>query len=162
MNNPAANTTQARGGARLGSVGGTIHQFVTFYLNGELLGINILKVQEIQLPQPITPVPRAQRNILGLISLRGQVVTLSDLRFRLGMKLSEPIAKPYHIVVNTSDTIACLLVDEIGDVIDVPQEKLVAPPESVKEIDADFLDGIYQFKGGILSVLNVNTVLEIE
>lgn len=138
-----------------------MHQFVTFTLNGELFGVDILQAQEIQMPQPITPVPRAPRMVLGLISLRGHVVPLVDLRYKLGMDLSKPIRKPYHIVVTTPDTIAAFLVDEIGDVIDVPSEKFVAPPDSVKAIDKRFLKGVYQLKKGILSILNMDTVLEV-
>lgn len=160
MNSPDTQKSLPTGEGPRADFGESIHQFVTFSLNREFFGINILKVQEIQLPQPITPVPRAPRQILGLISLRGHVVPLIDLRYRLGMELEQPISNPYHIVVTTTDAIACLLVDEIGDVIDVPNDKFVAPPESVRALDASFLDGVYQLKQGILSILNVDTVLE--
>lgn len=161
MNNSSASKVQLKGQGRRPALGGGIHQFVTFTLNNELFGINILKVQEIQLPQPITPVPRAPRQILGLISLRGHVVTVINLRLQLGMDLRPPISNPYHIVITTVGTIACILVDEIGEVIDVPNEKFVAPPESVRATDARFLEGVYQMKQGILSVLNVDAIFEI-
>lgn len=140
--------------------GGRVLQFATFYLNGELLGLNILKVQEIQQPQAITPVPLAPEHIMGLISLRGQIVTLIDLRKRLGMDTSQPIQHPYHIVVNTNNTIACFEVDDIGDVIDVPREEFVAPPDSVRAMDARFLEGVFPLEHEILVVLNVDAVLE--
>ncbi len=141
-------------------IGGEILQFATFYLNGEMLGLNILKVQEIQQPQLITPVPLAPDHIMGLISLRGHIVTLIDLRKRLGMDISKPIKHPYHIVVNTQNTIACFEVDEIGDVVDVPVEEFVPPPESVRAIDARFLEGVYPLENRILAILNVDVVLE--
>lgn len=144
------------------NTGGKILQFATFYLNGELLGLNILQVQEIQQPQTITPVPTAPEQFLGLISLRGQIVPLIDLRTRLGMDVSEPIRQPYHIVVSTSYAIASLEVDKIGDVVDVPSQEFMPPPESVRAIDAKFLDGVYPLENEILTVLNVDAVLETE
>lgn len=134
-------------------------QFATFRLNAELFGINILQVQEIQLPQPVTPVPRAADHIMGLISLRGQIVTLVDLRKRLGMDQLKPLENPYHIVVRTPQTFACLEVGEIGDVINVPNEDFRPPPESVRAVDRKFLDGVYSMPNGILSILKINEVL---
>ena len=139
---------------------GGVLQFATFHLNSELFGINILQVQEIQLPQMVTPVPRGPSHVMGLISLRGQIVTLVDLRKRLGMDESQLIEKPYHIVVKTSSNTACLEVGEIGDVINVPVEEFLAPPESVNEVDRKFLEGVYSIPTGILTILKISVVLE--
>ena len=137
-----------------------VQQFATFHLNDELFGINILKVQEIQLPQAVTPVPRAPAYILGLISLRGQIVTLIDLRRRLQMKMDQPIANPYHVVVRTQSTVACFEVGAIGDVINVPHEDFRAAPDSVRAVDKRFLEGVYRMEKRVLSVLRVDEVLE--
>ena len=147
-------------GGNLATMVDEILQFATFNLNGELLGLNILQVQEIQRPQPITPVPLAPPHILGLISLRGQIVTLIDLRTRLGMDTSQPIKHPYHIVVNVQNSIASFEVDQIGDVIDVPVDKFEPPPDSVKAIDAKFLEGVFPLEDKILAVLKVELILE--
>lgn len=141
---------------------GKILQFATFKLNGELLGLNILQVQEIQQPQPITPVPLAPEHVLGLISLRGQIVPLINLRKRLGMDTSEPIANPYHIVVHTPYATASFEIDDIRDVVDVPEEDFAPPPESVKAIDARFLEGVYPLGNEILTVLKLDVVLGSE
>lgn len=141
------------------TLSGDVLQFATFHLNSELFGINILQVQEIQLPQPVTAVPRAASHIMGLISLRGQIVTLVDLRKRLRMDESQPIEHPYHIVVKTPSNMACLEVGKIGDVIDVPVDEFRAPPESVHEVDRKFLEGVYSMPEGILTVLKISEVL---
>lgn len=156
----AKSNGQAAGNGGLAGAQDDILQFATFYLNGELLGLNILQVQEIQQPQPVTPVPLSQPHILGLISLRGQVVPLLDLRTRLGMDTSEPIGEPYHVVVNTAHGNASFEVDKIGDVIDVPRNEPVPPAESVKVIDAKFLEGVYKLEDEILVVLNLTAVME--
>ena len=152
--------TAPRASGQTGQMAENILQFASFYLNGELLGLNILQVQEIQQPQHITPVPLALPHIMGLISLRGQIVPLIDLRARLGMDTRQPLHNPYHIVVNTQATIASFEVDDIGDVIDVPVQDFAPPPESVRAIDAKFLEGVYPLEREILTVLNVDAVLE--
>ncbi len=159
--NPAPETVASQGNSpRAQQLAGDTLQFTTFHLNSEIFGLNILEVQEIQLPQDITPVPRSQAHILGLISLRGNIVTLIDLRRRLGMDCSRPIEDPYHIVVNTPYTIASFEVEEIGDVIDVAPEEFLPPPESVRAVDARFLAGVFSWNHKIVAVLNVDAVLE--
>lgn len=134
-------------------------QLATFHLNSELFGINILQVQEIQLPKSVTPVPRGPSHVRGLISLRGQIVPLVDLRRRLRMDESQKIENPYHIVVKTPSTMACLEVGKIGDVINVPVDEFRAPPESVHEVDRKFLEGVYSMPSGILTILKISEVL---
>ena len=145
---------------RISTLGADIYQFATFYLNSELFGINILMVQEIQQPQETTPVPLAPDYILGLISLRGNIVPLIDLRRKLGMNDSQPLRNPYHLVVRTAAVTACFEVDDIGDVLDVPMAKFMPPPDSVKTVDAKFLEGVFPMSKQILSVLNVIEILE--
>ena len=156
QNKEAATTRDGQ----LGAMAENILQFATFYLNGELLGLNILQVQEIQQPQSITPVPLAPDYVMGLISLRGQIVPLIDLRTRLGMDTGVSIEHPYHIVVNTPHAIASFEVDNIGDVVDVPAQDFMPPPDSVRAIDAKFLEGVYPMEHEILTVLNVDVVLD--
>ena len=135
-------------------------QFATFYLESELFGINILQVQEILLKQNITLVPLAEDYILGLIGLRGQIVTAIDLKRRLGKATTRSVADPYQIVVQTAGLIASFQVDRVGDVIEVSAEKVAPPPESIETIEARFLEGVYPLETEILSILNVEAVLE--
>lgn len=160
----AEQATQASGSApgrpiAAKGAAGDVLQFATFHLNDELFGIDILEVQEIQLPQPVTPVPRAPEHVLGLISLRGQIVTLIDLRRRLRMDTEQPVAKPYHVVVRTGHGVACFEVGQIGDVVNVPPEEYRQAPDSVRAVDKRFLEGVYPMSNGVLSVLNVPEVL---
>jgi purine-binding chemotaxis protein CheW len=76
------------------------------------------------------------------------------------MDTSEPIKNRYHIVVNTQHVIASFEVDDIGDVVDVPVEEFVPPPDSVRAIDAKFLEGVFPLENEILTVLNVDVVLD--
>ena len=136
-------------------------QFATFYLGSELFGINILQVQEILRNQTITPVPLADDFILGLIGLRGQIVTAIDLKRRLGMQLDDGSEAAHQIVVTASDSIASLQVDRIGDVLEIDAQQLQPAPDSLKDIDTRFLEGVTMLKQDILAVLNISAVLEV-
>ena len=148
------------GNGVISSLDSEILQFSTFFLNNEMFGLNILDVQEIQMPQPITPIPTAPAHILGLISLRGQIVTLVELRKRLNMPTTVPHKSPYHIVVKAGASLACLEVGAIGDVINVPRAHLRKPPDSVTTVNKKFLAGVYQMKNRILTILKAQEILE--
>ena len=101
-------------------------QYCTFFLNNLHFGINIKQVQEVIRTPEITPVPLAPIDICGLINLRGQVVTAIDLQSRLGMghglqipvknlELNEDFLS-YNIIIESSNELASLLVDDIGDI----------------------------------------------
>src|SRR5215831_18399742 len=97
-------------------------QYCTFYVAGHYFGLDVLKVQEIIRYQEMTRVPLAPPVVRGLINLRGQIVTAIDLRRRLELKERPADQFPVNVVVQTEDGPFSLLVDEIGDVINVSQE----------------------------------------
>ncbi|MDH4122341.1 MAG: chemotaxis protein CheW [Deltaproteobacteria bacterium] len=134
-------------------------QFATFYLDKELFGINILQVQEILMHQRVTPVPLADAFVLGLISIRGQIVTAVDLRRRIGIATQRAATKAYHIVVKSQDAVASLEVDRIGEVMAISAKDLEPPPDTLKGIDPRFLEGMYPLKHEILAVLNIDQIL---
>jgi len=133
-------------------------QFATFYLDGELFGINILQVQEILMQTKITVVPLAPAFVLGLISLRGQIVTAINLKSKLGITNASQGDSKY-IVIKTGHTIASMQVDEIGEVLEIPAEGLEPPSESIKGIDIRMLEGVYPLKHEILAVLNIENLM---
>src|SRR5215468_5832430 len=107
-------------------------QYCTFYLDGYYFGLDVLKVQEIIRYQEMTRVPLAPPVVRGLINLRGQIVTAIDLRRRLELPDRADDQLPINVVVQTDDGAVSLLVDEIGDVLAVPEEAFERPPETLK------------------------------
>lgn len=97
-------------------------QFCTFYLDGHFFGVPVQQVQEVIRYQEMTRVPLVPLVIRGLINLRGQIVTAIDLRRRLGMTERPAGQRPMNVVVRTVDGALSLLVDEIGDVIEVEEK----------------------------------------
>jgi purine-binding chemotaxis protein CheW len=135
-------------------------QFATFYLNNELFGIPILQVQEILLNQKVTPVPLAPDHVMGLIGLRGQIVTAVNLKKRVGLGEVTSVEEPYHLVVSHNGSVASLEVDSVGDVLELPSAKFEKPPESLEGIDAAFLEGVFMLEDRILGIIDVPAVLE--
>src|SRR4051812_45894781 len=105
-------------------------QFCTFYLDHLLFGVELQGVQEVVRTLEMTRVPLAPQVVRGLINLRGQIVTAVDLRLRLGE--SARCASPMNVVVRSKDGPVTLLVDEIGDVVEVQEETFEPPPETLR------------------------------
>jgi purine-binding chemotaxis protein CheW len=106
-------------------------QFATFYLGDLFFGVEVRQVQEVIRFQEMTPVPLAPSVIQGLINLRGQIVTAIDLRRRLELPERPADELPMNVVVRTIDGAVSLLVDEIGDVLEVSSDGFERPPETV-------------------------------
>src|SRR5262249_4563886 len=108
------------------------HQYCTFFLDGHYFGIDVLRVQEVIRFQQMTRVPLAPSVVRGLINLRGQIVMGIDLRRRLDLKDRPAEQLPVNVVVKTDDGAISLLVDEIGDVVEVAEKHFELPPETLR------------------------------
>src|SRR5262245_10905596 len=106
-------------------------QYCTFYLDDQCFGLDVLVVQEIVRSQPMTRVPLAHPMVRGLINLRGQIVTAIDLRRRLDMPPRDDDREPVNVVLQSDDGAVALLVDEIGEVLDVSDEQFEQPPATL-------------------------------
>ncbi len=135
--------------------------YCTFYLDRLFLGIDVLKVQEILLYQEMTPVPLAHPVISGLINLRGQVVTAMDLRLRLGLTERDPEQLPMNVIVQTKGDTVSLLVDEIGDVVEVQDSAFEPPPETIKGAIRELIDGVYKLDGQLLLVVDAEKTMDL-
>ena len=137
-------------------------QFCTFYLGPLLYGVEVLKIQEVLRYQEITEVPLAPEVIRGLLNLRGSIVATLDLRRRFGMPPLEGSALPTNVVSQTSTGLISLLVDRIGDVVEVDQESYEASPETLAGESRELIEGVYKLPSGLLMVLNVERALDLE
>jgi purine-binding chemotaxis protein CheW len=131
------------------------HQYCTFYLDGHYFGLDVLKVQEIIRFQQMTRVPLAPPVVRGLINLRGQIVTAIDLRRRLELPDRPANQWPLNVVVQTDDGAVSLLVDEIGDVLEVPETLFERPPETLQGTARELIRGAYKLPDGLLLILDI-------
>lgn len=137
-------------------------RFATFHVGEMMFGIGVERVQEVVRFQEITPVPLAPPVIRGLMNLRGQLVTAIDTRVRLNVEAPPSDRPPMNMVIRAADGAVSLLVDEIGDVIEVSEENFEPPPENLPQRHRELLDGIYKLEGKLLLILSPDRVLERE
>jgi purine-binding chemotaxis protein CheW len=141
--------------------GQSSRQFATFFVDGLFFGIDVLQVQEVLRYQEMTRVPLAQEVIEGLINLRGQIVTAVDMRRRLKLKPRADGRTPMNTVVRTAEGAISLLVDEIGDVVEVEAEDFESPPDNIDAAARELLRGVYKLKDRLLLVLNAEKTVDI-
>lgn len=134
----------------------------TFYLNHILYGIEIEHVQEVGQLTTIVPVPMAPPTIRGLVNLRGQIITLLDLHKLLELQQTEHSPDvSTNVIVRWNNEFLGLVVDRVGEVIEIDPAKLEKLPSNVKSTQAAALTGIYTLPGQILHLLNLNALCQL-
>jgi purine-binding chemotaxis protein CheW len=134
-------------------------QFCTFLLDGHVFGVKVEQVREVILYQEMTRVPLLPCVVRGLINLRGQIITAVDLRRRLGMSDLPKGELPMNVVVRTEDGAISLLVDEIGDVIEVQDDTFEAPPETLQGPTREVVCGVHKLPDRLLLVLDIESAV---
>ena len=136
-------------------------QFSTFVVDRLLFGVEVEKVQEVIRFQEMTRVPLAPPVVKGLINLRGQIVTAIDLRRRLGLRERATTDLPMNVVIRHDDAAVSLLVDEIGDVLEVEEEAFELPPGTLLGEARELIRGVYKLRGLLLIVLDTDKILNL-
>ena len=137
-------------------------QFCTFKLGEYFFGIDILQVQEIIRRLSFTRIPLAPSLIEGLVNLRGQIVTAIDLRQRIGLPTRPEGKSPTHVVVRIEDGSASLLVDEIGDMMELGDESFEAPPDTIQGPARELISGVYKLENRLLLVLDIDKAVNLD
>ena len=125
-------------------------------------GIEVRKVQEVLRAQEMTRVPLAPAVLRGLINLRGQIVAAIDMRQRLSLGPRTADQDPMNMIVRAEDGAVSLLVDEIGDVIDVVAESYEPVPETMAPHLKQLVEGVYKLDGRLLLVLDTERTLQLQ
>jgi purine-binding chemotaxis protein CheW len=137
-------------------------QYSTFDVAGFYFGIDVMQVQEVLRYQEMTRVPLAPAVIEGLINLRGQIVTAIDMRRRLGLPPRSDGETAMNVVVRTEEGAVSLLVDEIGDVVEVDSASFERPPDNLDPEIRELVRGIHKLKDRLLLVLDIGQTLNLE
>jgi purine-binding chemotaxis protein CheW len=136
-------------------------KYCTFFVGDQFFGVEVERVQEIIRYQEMTRVPLAQKTIGGLLSLRGQIVVAIDLRERLAFPPRPDDALPMNVLVRSDGGVESLLVDEIGDVVEVDAEAFEPPPCTLQGIAREMVRGVYKLQEHLLLVLDVHQVVNL-
>jgi purine-binding chemotaxis protein CheW len=136
-------------------------QFCTFYLDKLLFGVELKTVQEVIRSLQVTQVPLAPQVVSGLINLRGQIVTAVDLRRRLEMEPRPADVPAMNVVVRSDDGAVSLLVDEIGDVVEVDDSTFERPPETLRGSVRTIVTGVHKLNDRLMLVLDTQKACEM-
>jgi len=134
-------------------------QFLTFRLNTEQFGLEILRVQEIKGYSAITPIPNAPPHVKGVMNLRGAVVPVVDLRLKFGMPAIEYTKFTVIILVTVHEKVVGLVVDAVSDVLTLGGSDIVPPPEFDESVDTTFLRGLAKSTDLLISLLDIDRVI---
>jgi len=137
-------------------------QLCTFTVNNLLFGVDLVDVQEVIRCQETTPVPLAPAVVSGLINLRGQIVTALDMRARMGLAPRPQGASATNIVVRHAGGVLSLVVDEIGDVVEVDSTSYERAPETLPAPSRALIDGVYKLKPQLLLLLNTQKAVRVD
>jgi purine-binding chemotaxis protein CheW len=136
-------------------------QFCTFFLEGRMLGVPVPQVQEVIRYLGMTRVPLAPEVVEGMINLRGQIVVAIDLRRKLSLPPRAAGELPMNVVVRTTEGAVSLLVDEIGDVIEVEEASFEEPPETLQGPVRTMILGVHKLDGRLMHVLDIQKACEL-
>ena len=140
----------------------SVVELVTFFVGDALCGMDILKVQEINKLIEMTRVPQAPEYVLGILNLRGDIVTIIDLGKKLGLKSTELSNKTRNIIVNSNEEHIGLMVEQISDVFQAEWEKVEAPPANLGDVQGKYFTGVFKTEDRLIGILDVEKVLEEE
>lgn len=135
------------------------NQFSTFRVDGRFYGVNVKLVQEITKSMAVTKVPMAPNYIHGLINLRGQIATAIGIRELFALKESSEVI-PVNVVCKCEGLLLSLVVDEIGDVLELDEKDFEDAPETIPSEVARFMTGVYKVQNDILSVIDVKKIVD--
>lgn len=136
-------------------------QFCTFYLDKLLFGVELKGVQEVIRSLEMTKVPLAPGVVNGLINLRGQIVTAVDLRRRLELAPAPHGMLAMNVVVRSDDGAVSLVVDEIGDVVEVEEETFERPPETLQASVRTMILGVHKLNDRLMHVLDIDKACQM-
>jgi purine-binding chemotaxis protein CheW len=136
-----------------------LNQYVSFRVEQQLFGVPVNAVQEVLNPQAIARTPKARSEIAGLLNLRGQIVTAVNLRKRLGLPALDSEKESMNVVVRQGAESFSLLVDEVGDVINVSGETLEPVPHTLDPQWKAVTHGVFRLEEQLFIILNTAAVL---
>lgn len=132
-------------------------QFTTFTVNGECFGIEISKVQEVAGVPVLSHVPLAPPFVKGLVNLRGQIATAMGLREIFNLSKSEG-SETMSVVCRIDGNLVALVVDQIGDVIEVDNSMFEQAPDTIVAGIRRYLKGVYKLNGRLLSIVEIDAI----
>ena len=140
---------------------GMVAEYVTVLIGGQLFGMPISRVQDVFMPERVTRVPLSSSEIAGVLNLRGRIVTVIDMRARLGLPKADDGKPPMAVGVDLRGESYGLLIDHIGEVLRLAEEGREENPVNLDPRMAKFAGGVHRLDGQRMVALDVDRVLEL-
>ncbi|MFT6283582.1 MAG: purine-binding chemotaxis protein CheW [Arenicella sp.] len=142
--------------------GDEVLQWVTYKLGDETYGINVMQVQEVLRHTEIAPVPGAPDYVLGIINLRGNVVTVIDTRSRFGLPSADISDNTRIVIIESDEQVVGILVDSVAEVVYLRSSEVDSAPNVGTEESAKFIQGVSNRDGELLILVDLNKLLNDE
>ncbi len=136
-----------------------ILQWVTFRLENETYGINVMQVREVLRYSEIAPVPGAPSYVIGIINLRGNVVTVVDTRERFGLPSTEITDNTRIVILETENQVVGILVDAVAEVVYLRQSEIEPAPNVGNENNARYIQGVSHKNDELLILIEIKNLL---
>lgn len=137
-----------------------VSRWVTFQLEDETYGIDVMQIREVLRSQEISPVPGAPSYVLGIINLRGNVVAIIDTRSRFGLPSREDVDDASRILIlEAGDYVVGFLVDSVSEVAELQNDQIETAPDTGSRDASRFISGLYNRKEGLLILVDANKLL---
>ena len=137
-------------------------QLAVFLLDGQQYGLDIVKIKQIVRPLKITKLPQAPGFLEGVVNLRGVVIPVIDMRKRFGLSARDSESNTKVIIASVARKVVGIIVDDVTEVIPVPQHEIQPPPRVVHGVQSNYLLGVCRYKDDILLILNLDEILTAE
>ena len=144
------------------AVDDSILQWGTFKLAQELYGVNVMQIREVLRYTEITPVPGAPFYVLGIINLRGNVVTVIDTRLRFGLSETETNDQTRIVIIETENQVVGILVDAVAEVVYLRQSEIETTPNVGNEETAKFIQGVCHKNEELLILVDLEKMMSDE
>ncbi len=148
--------------SKKGSSDDPVLQWVTFRLEEETYGINVMQVQEVLRYTEIAPVPGAPSYVLGIINLRGNVVTVIDTRLRFGLTAADTTDNTRIVVIEAENQVVGILVDAVAEVVYLSQSEIETTPNVGNDESAKFIQGVCHKNDQLLILVDLVKLLTDE
>ncbi|MDB2414394.1 chemotaxis protein CheW [Rickettsiales bacterium] len=138
------------------------HRYVSMRIDSQLFGMKVEKIEDILMPQEITPIPLSGEEIIGSLNLRGRIVTAIDLRVVLGIPKLEERKDYRSIVIICNNELYSLVVDSVSEVFNIPSSAISKNPENLSDKWKEICNGVYSVKDELMIILDPTKLLKVE
>mgnify|MGYP000471057704 CR=1 FL=1 len=135
-------------------------EIVSFHLGDQEFCIDIMAIREIRGWAPSTPIPHAPADVIGVMNLRGSVIPIIDLAYKLGMRSTVANERSAIVVAEVHNMVIGMLVDRVSDILTISSSQVQPVPEVSASFDKSFSEGIIATENGMICFLNLSKMFK--